>query len=89
MPWKEATTTSLRREFVTLALQPEANISALCRRYGISRKTGYKWINRFEAQGLTGLEDRSRRPHRSPNPTPAHVAAVICDVRREHPAWSG
>lgn len=89
MPWKEATTMSLRREFVTLAAQPEANISALCRRYGISRKTGYKWIKRFEAEGLTGLEDRSRRPHCSPNRTPAHVEAVICDVRREHPAWSG
>ena len=86
MPWKEATQVSLRREFVTLASQPEANISRLCRRFGISRKTGYKWIGRFEAKGLSGLEDRSRRPHRSANRTPARMEAAVCDVRRQHPA---
>lgn len=80
---------SLRREFVTLASQPEANVSGLCRRFGISRKTGYKWIGRFEAEGLSGLEDRSRRPHRSPSRTSTRVEAVVCHVRREHPAWSG
>lgn len=80
---------SLRREFVLLASQPDANISSLCRRFEISRKTGYKWIGRFEAEGISGLEDRSRRPHRSPNRTPERVEAFVCNVRRAHPAWSG
>lgn len=89
MPWKEATKVSLRHEFVTLARQPEANVSALCRRFGISRKTGYKWLRRFEAEGVAGLEDRSRRPDHSPNRTPSHVEEAVCSVRRAHPAGSG
>jgi transposase InsO family protein len=89
VPWKEATKVSLRREFVTLASQPGANISVLCHRFDISRKTGYKWLRRFEEEGAVGLEDRSRRPHRSPNRTSAHVEEVVCGVRRAHPAWSG
>lgn len=89
MPWKEATRVSLRREFVTLASHPEANISALCRRFDISRKTGYKWLRRFEQEGAAGLRDRSRRPHSSPNRTPEPIEAAVCGVRRAHPTWSG
>lgn len=89
MPWNEATTMSLRHEFVTLARDPDANVSALGRRFGVSRKTGYKWIRGFEAEGKADLEDRCRRPHHSPNRTPAHVEEAVCAVRRAHPAWSG
>lgn len=77
----------LRAEFVQLADQPDANISQLCRRYGISRPTGYKWLRRYRKQGLEGLADRSRRPHRSPNKTPDHVAAIIIKVRQRFPGW--
>lgn len=88
MPWQEASQVSLRREFVALAVAPEANISQLCRRFGISRKTGYKWLARAR-EDPTSLEDRSRRPHRSPTRTARHVEAEVCGVRREHPTWSG
>jgi len=62
----EASVVKLRHEFVLKALEPFANISALSREYGISRKTAYKWIRRFKEQGIVGLEDISRRPHSSP-----------------------
>jgi transposase-like protein len=66
MPWNPRNTMSLRREFVELALQPGANRRQLCQRFEISPKTGYKWLERFEAHGASGLEDRSRRPLHSP-----------------------
>lgn len=89
MPWREASRVSLRREFVALASHPEANVSALCRRFGISRKTGYKWLGRFEAEGAAGLRDRSRRPRSCPHRTADRVEAAVCRIRRAHPAWSG
>lgn len=78
---------SLRHEFVLLARQEDANISALCRQFGISRKTGYKWLARYETDGTTGLTDQSRRPHASPRQTPAVMEQQILDLRAEHPAW--
>jgi putative transposase len=65
MPWKECPTVDLRKQFVLAAMMPEANVSALCREYGISRTNGYKWLARFKEQGAAGLESRSRRPRRS------------------------
>jgi transposase InsO family protein len=58
-----------------------------CARYGISRKTGYKWLGRFEEGGRLGLQDRSRAPHRCPHRIGRDVAAVICAARRQHPSW--
>ena len=55
MPWKEHRTVDLREEFVLKAMEPSANKAALCREYGVARKTGYKWIARFEAAGVEGL----------------------------------
>jgi transposase InsO family protein len=91
MPWKEATAMSLRVEFVQLAMKDGANISQLCRDFGISRKTGYKWLMRFQESGgdPSSLADRSRRPHRSPGRTPAAVEQAVLQVRQEHPAWGG
>ncbi|WP_156923885.1 helix-turn-helix domain-containing protein, partial [Massilia alkalitolerans] len=62
MPWKECSRMASRLEFVVLASAPEANVSALCQAFGISRKTGYKWLSLFKEQGKDGLNDRSRRP---------------------------
>jgi transposase InsO family protein len=76
----------LRLEFVKFATQEGANRRALCRQYGISPKTGYKWIRRFE-QGDAVLGDRSRRPTHSPTRTAAELEARVVDVREEHPAW--
>jgi len=50
MPWQEVSTVSLRQEFVMLATAEGANVRALCRRYGVSRKTGYKWLGRYQRE---------------------------------------
>mgnify|MGYP001618917873 CR=1 FL=1 len=69
MSWKEVSIMSERREFVTLATASEANIRHLCRSFGISSATAYKWLHRFESEGAQGLVDRSRRPQHSPTRT--------------------
>jgi len=79
---------SERQEFITFARQEGANITALCRQFGISRKTAYKWLGRAVA-GERTFPDRSRRPHRSPGITPAAVEAVVLAERAKHPAWGG
>ncbi len=62
MAWKDVTTMSQRLEFVVLASAEGVNVSELCRRFGVSRKTGYKWLSRYAAEGSAGLVDQSRRP---------------------------
>ena len=89
MPWQRRDLMSLRREFVGLACADGANRRELMRRFGISPKTGYVWIKRFEQQGLAGLADQSRRPQCSPAQTPALLEAKVIDLRRTHPAWGG
>jgi transposase InsO family protein len=89
MPWREATPMSERREFVRFASQEGASMSALCRRFGISRKTGYKWLARYRDAGPAGLADRSRRPRASPRRTPPALEARVCALREQHPAWGG
>lgn len=89
MPWKEATTMSLRTEFIHLAGPEGANISRLCQRFGISRKTGYKWLKRYREGGESGLVDRSRRPHHSPRRSSAETESLVMGVRQKHPAWGG
>ena len=87
MPWQEVSTMSLRQEFVQLAQQPDANVSQLCRRFGISRKTAYKWLARFADDGPAGLADHSRRPHATPYRTAATIEARILTLRDQHPCW--
>ncbi len=100
MAWREASSVLLRCEFCEAAVAVGANISALCEQYGISRKTGYKWLNVWngvEAQSAFGrdaeaarktvMADRSRRPHTSPERTPQRVEAVIVSARDRNPAW--
>lgn len=89
MPWRISSAVSQRHEFALLASQPGANIAQLCRRFGVSRPAGYKWLNRYKAEGQTGLIDRSRRPHHSPNRTAPDVENAITDLRQKHPAWGG
>lgn len=59
----------------------------LCERYGVSRKTGYKWVERYEREGPEGLRDRSRAPHECPHRIPPAVAEAICAARRQPPSW--
>jgi len=89
MPWKVSSPMSERLEFVLLAAQDDANIRHLCRRFGISPTTAYKWTHRFHSKGAQGLQEQSRRPHRSPRQTPAILEQAVVELRREHPAWGG
>src|SRR5688572_25350296 len=88
MPWQERTVMTERLEFVAFAGQEGANIAALCRSFGISRKTGYKWLARA-ATGETPWADRSRRPHTSPWRTTREMEERVLALRADHPAWGG
>ena len=89
MPWKETTAMSQRAEFIEQAQAEGAKMSAVCREYGISRKTGYKWLKREREGGAAGLEDQPRRPKHSPGQTEAEMEAQVLAVRKEHPVWGG
>jgi len=80
---------SLRKEFVMLAISNTLNMRELCRRFGITPKTGYKWLRRYQAEGEDGLKDQPRRPAYSPARTPFAMEQAILDVRTKHPAWGG
>jgi transposase InsO family protein len=87
MPWKVSSPVSLRQEFVQLASAPDANVSLLARRFGISRKTAYKWIARFAKDPGAGLNNRSCRPHCTPGRTCREVEQLVIELREKHPAW--
>jgi transposase InsO family protein len=87
MGWSEVSIMSSRREFVSLVKQGGVNVRELCRRYGISPTTGYKWIERSEDAAET-YEDRSRRPQQSPHETKAAMVAKILEFRDEQPKWN-
>jgi hypothetical protein len=73
MPWKETSVTEERLAFIQEArLIKQGGLAALCREYGISRPTGYLWLKRVQECDwvLEAIEDKSRRPNRSPNQTP-------------------
>lgn len=89
MPWKTHTKMSLRAEFVRLASRPDANISQLCRRFNISRPTGYKWLRRWKQQGGEGLIDQSRKPHNPANQTPNWMENLVVKTRNNHQGWGG
>ncbi len=86
MPWQEVSMMDRRREFVMFASREGTNVSALCRRYGISRQTGYKWLGR-SACGEADFSDRPRRPLTHPKRTPAALEGMVLAVRDAHPAW--
>jgi transposase InsO family protein len=73
--------------FIADYLKGVLSVTELCDRYQISRKTGYKWIHRYEEEGSRGLEDRARSPRRSPYKVPLEIEEAILKVRREHPGW--
>src|SRR5882757_4862230 len=89
MPWQEASIVSKRMELVALASVEGANVAELCRRFGVSRPTAYKWIERAESGSVVAFDDRSRRPHSSPERTGAAMEERVVAVRRSHPAWGG
>lgn len=62
-------------------------MSALCREFGITRQTGYKWLKRFETEGVRGLEERTRKPHTTPLGTAEEMVIAIVDERQKRPRW--
>lgn len=76
-----------RRRFIDDHAHGLYAMTELCARYGISRKTGYKWLARFEAAGRSGLADRSHAPHDCPHRIDRGVAQLIVAARRAHPSW--
>lgn len=89
MAWKDVSAMSQREEFVVLASAEGANVSALCGRFGVSRKTGYKWLSRFAAAGSAGLADQSRRPLVPAGQTSGEWEQRVLALRGVHPAWGG
>jgi len=90
VPWSAETVEAQRLEFCCLAESGSGvSFTELCRRFGISRKTGYKWLGVYRVEGPGGLGDRRRIPKTSPTRTPPAVEALVCDLRRAHPAWGG
>lgn len=87
MPWKEVTLMSQRHEFVSLAREASLPLSELARRFGISRKTAYKWLHRDQAG--QSMADQSRRPAQSPTRTAPELEAAIVAWRQRHPCWGG
>jgi transposase InsO family protein len=65
------------------------SVTEVCRRLGVSRKTAYKWLKRFEEAGSAGLDDLSRRPHRSPGRSSPGLEERVLSVRSKHPRWGG
>jgi len=89
MPWKVSSIMSQRMEFVKLLEAGTVPLAELCRRFGISRKTGYKWRDRYRQAGEAGLADRSRRPRAAPRRSPPAVERQVLGVRSRHPCWGG
>src|SRR5262245_61814029 len=85
MPWKEQRAMSLKMAFVEKAVRPGAQMAALCREFGVSRQTGYKWLNRFKRSGYDGLEESSRRPRSAPLATAEDVVMEILKLRDRYP----
>lgn len=87
MPWQRTEPMNERLSFIASWLEDEVSMSELCRRYGVSRKTGYKWVDRYQAAGLAGLQERSRAPLRHAQQiAPAMIAAALA-ARRLQPSW--
>ncbi|MGH9651178.1 MAG: helix-turn-helix domain-containing protein, partial [Terriglobales bacterium] len=76
-----------RTQCIADHLRDVLSITELCARYGLSRKTGYKWIDRYIRRGPAGLEDRSRRPRQAPNATAPAVVNALVELRHRHPTW--
>ena len=84
VPWKDKTVEDLRKEFVE-AVKTSRNFSALCREFGITRKTGYKWIDRYNQ--YQSLSNRSHAPIHMPGKTSPEIENAILRVRADNPGW--
>ena len=87
MPWSQLSTMDQKTQFIADYLRHSLCVTELCALYQISRKTGYKWVARYEEEGAPGLADRPRRPRSCPHRTPHELAEAIIELRRHHPTW--
>ena len=81
MPWRDVKPMDEKILFIADHLRDPGSFSQLCERYGISRKTGYKWVERYQSAGLEGLEERSRRPHTVAGEIPYTIRKAIIELR--------
>jgi transposase InsO family protein len=87
MGWKETCAMEERMKFIHRRQEDEWNLAELCREFGISRKTGYKWLARYEAAGIKGLADQSRAPHEQRNAVAEEIEQAVLKARSGHPRW--
>jgi putative transposase len=87
MPWKASSVVEERLRFVLEHNEEQYTMSELCRIYGISRETGYKWLRRYQKQGWAGLQDLDRAPQRHPNQMPPEMEWAILELRRARMSW--
>jgi len=87
MPWRFSTVESIRYSFCERVLKSGETVSSICKSFGISRKTGYKWLRRYRESGETGLSDRRREPHRSPGRVSATLEAMVLFLKGRYPYW--
>lgn len=87
MPWKETCTMDERHAFIEAWLSNNFSVSELCRRFSVSRKTGYKWIKRFKLEGMKGLSDQSRARLTQSHRVPESVETKILEIKYRYPAW--
>ena len=87
MPWKETCAVDQRIALLADWLRDEWTMTELAERYGISRKTAYKWVDRYDEDGAPGLAERSRAPHTHGRVTAAAIGEAVLALRRKHPRW--
>ena len=87
MGWKKTCAMDERMRFVMAVEGQQETFAAVCRRFGVSRKTGYKWLARYDEAGVEGLADRSRAPLHHPQAMSDEIAEHCLEVRRTHPTW--
>jgi putative transposase len=87
MAWEETCVMEQRFRFLEAYAEEWGTLAELCRQYGVSRKTGYKWVARYQEAGLGGLGNQSRAPQRHPNEIAEGVQRRIIELRAEHPTW--
>ncbi len=87
MPWQSRCVVNLRKDFVLTVLGEDMTVVEACEHFGISRKTGYKWLQRYDDRGVAGLVDRHRKPKTSPRATSGAMTTKVIELRKAHPTW--
>ena len=87
MPWKERLIMEERKSFIHAVMESKQSFNDTCLEFGISRKTGYKWLHRFEDGGYPGLEDQSRRPNSAPGQLPEGLVCELIKLKLAHSSW--